>query len=199
MEVKPQLARQMGIDDYLTASSGADVLGFIYIDTARTLGTGKEMTDWAAQQFEEIKYLRRIAEGNPIEGEGHTEEHAKLLRGFVPWAPINRGVAVFEEYLAEAERVAGPLAWGKIKGFRYLLQQITNRDEFTDLALNDETVEVLRLFKAKGRNFVFDVGVDQRSGGIWQLEAAAAMIQRVHDGVNENDKVTFVLSKCHVI
>ena len=47
-----------------------------------------------------------------------------------------------------------------------------------------------------GRNgYVFDLGVDQHSGGKWQLEEAAQMIERAHEGVAEEDKVTFIISK----
>jgi len=36
--------------------------------------------------------------------------------------------------------------------------------------------------------------VDQHSGGKWQLEEAVEMIEKVHEGVKEEDKLTFIVN-----
>jgi len=188
--------RGYGIQDYLATSAGVDVPGFVFIETNRQVGTQADVTQAAKQPLDEIKFLRRIVEGHPQDGDRFVANHSRLLLGMVPWAPIDRGVKGFEEYMIEAEKAAGPLAWTRVKGFRYLLQSIRTKDQFSSLVLSDPVVEILRSFTAKGRNFIFEVGVDQRSGGVWQLETAADMIQKVRAGVEEAKKVTFILGKC---
>ena len=59
--------------------------------------------------------------------------------------------------------------------------------------LGDGFIEGLKWLGRKG--YVFDLGVDQHSGGKWQLEEAVEMIQRAHEGVPEAEKVTFIISK----
>ena len=75
-----------------------------------------------------------------------------------------------------------------MKGFRYLLQ-----DKPNGTALSDDFIEGLKLLGRK--KFVFDLGVDQHKRGRIQLEEAVEMIDRAHDGVDEEDKVVFILSK----
>lgn len=42
---------------------------------------------------------------------------------------------------------------------------------------------------------LFDVGVDERQGGVWQLEKAVDIVKRVHEGLLVEKKVVFVLSR----
>lgn len=97
--------------------------------------------------------------------------------------------------MALAERTAGAETWSRIKGFRYLLQGITDRAEFEKLVFSDDFISILKSLRGNGREFSFDVGVDQHSGGVWQLEAFAEVIERVHAGVKEGEKVVFILSR----
>ena len=60
-------------------------------------------------------------------------------------------------------------------------------------ALGEGFIEGLKVLGKKG--FVFDVGVDQHRRGRVQLEEVVEMIDRAHDGVEEDDKVVFVLSE----
>jgi len=59
--------------------------------------------------------------------------------------------------------------------------------------LQDEFIEGLKWLGKKG--FVFDLGVDQHGGGKWQLEEAVEMIENAHEGVDEEEKVTFIISE----
>ena len=46
------------------------------------------------------------------------------------------------------------------------------------------------------QRFVFELGVDFRSGGDWQLEEAEAMLRRVNSGlVHERERVLVVISE----
>jgi len=58
--------------------------------------------------------------------------------------------------------------------------------------LQKDFIEGLRWLGRKG--FVFDLGVDQHSGGKWQLEEAAEMIEKAHENVKEEEKVTIIIN-----
>lgn len=137
--------------------------------------------------LKEVEWLKRIALGTPKPGEGHTAEQKNLCLGIVPWAPVPSGAEVLEKYLGEVEKHAGE-SFAKIRGFRYLVQ-----DKPKGTMLQPKFIEGLKLLGRKG--YVFDVGVDQRSGGKWQLEEAVKMIELAHEDVKEEEKVTFIISK----
>lgn len=200
------LAKQYSIADYLTASSpprtstaSYEVKGFVYVETDRRyrkeLAEGEDVSDfkWAGQCYAENAFLMRIIRGVPAEGvdEGFDRETAKLMKGCVLWAPVDRGLDVFKKWL-DLDNSTG-LEW--VKGFRYLLQGIRDKVEFEKLVVDPGFVEGLRFM---GRNgWSFDVGVDQRQGGNWQLEFIPGLIARVHEGVEDKDKTVFVLSMCN--
>lgn len=200
------LAKQYSISEYLAASSPSsstetsnyEVKGFVYVETDRRyrkeLAEGESVSDfkWAEQCLAENAFLRRIIRGIPAEGveEGFNQETARLMRGCVLWAPVDRGLHVFRKWL-DLETSIG-LEW--VKGFRYLLQGIGEKDVFERLVMDEGFVEVLRLMGRSG--WSFDVGVDQRQGGQWQLDFIPGLIERVHEGVGDKDKTVFVLSMC---
>ena len=139
----------------------------------------------------EVDWLKRIALGTPKEGEGHTSEQKKLCLAIIPWAPVPSGAEVLERYVEEVKKHAEG-SFGKIKGFRYLVQ-----DKPKGTMLQDGFIEGLKWLGKKG--FVFDLGVDQHRGGKWQLEETVEMIGKAHDGVEEEEKVTFIISENFVL
>ncbi|AEO62349.1 uncharacterized protein THITE_2106433 [Thermothielavioides terrestris NRRL 8126] len=180
------LASQHSVTEFRAAtctSPSQSLSGFILVEADRANSSSQ---DWTFP-LQEIAWMRRLATGTPREGEGHAPADAPLCLGLVPWAPLDRGPAELERYLAAAEREAGPEAWPKVKGFRYLLQ-----DKPARVALADEFVEGLKVLGRRG--FVFEVGVDQHRRGKAQLEEVVEMIDRAHDGVEEEEKVVFVLN-----
>jgi L-rhamnono-1,4-lactonase len=217
MEPGAHLTRRYGISDYTAAIGGSvHVKGFVYVETDRflpeappalTSASSSQKTDPAAEEKEEeeeagflsyikeplneIAYLRRIAERQPEDGDGQTQAECDLMKGAVAWAPLNLGPTWLRRYLAKAEKVAGERTWKMIKGFRFLLQGIKDRDKFTSLALGSEWIECMKELGRLG--FSFDVGVDQRQGGVWQLEIAGEMIKRLRQ---DNSNVILILSKC---
>ena len=209
MEDSP-LATQYSIAEYLRAT-GENVhkatqdhalKGFVYVETDRRLvkEVDSHLEAWTTKALDELRWLRRIVQGNPRAGEGHLEKDSQLLLGIVAWAPINKGQECFNQYVQLAKEVAGPETFARIKAFRFLLQPIKDEKTFREVALSEGTVQTLKSFKKNGNDFAFDVGVDQRSGGAWQLECAVEMIEKVHAGENENGKVVFVLSTlCNAI
>lgn len=135
----------------------------------------------------EVDWLKRIALGTPKEGEGHTEEDKKLCLAIIPWAPLPSGEEGMVKYVKEVAKRSGD-AFKKVKGFRYLVQ-----DKPKGVMLEDKFIESLKWMGRKG--FVFDLGVDQHSGGKWQLEEAIEMVNKAHEGVDASDRVTIVISR----
>ena len=178
------LSKQHSLEEYAAATgSPANLQGFVFLETDRK---NADSSDWT-HPLQEIAWLRRIATGEPREGEGHAPADAKLCLGIVPWAPVVLGPAKLEEYLRQAETTAGPV-WDKVKGVRYLVQ-----DKPNGTMLKDEFIAGLQLLGRKG--LVFDLGVDQHKRGRIQLEEAVEMIDRAHEDVEEDDKVVFILSE----
>lgn len=185
------LAGQHSLDQYRAATRQApSLLGFVFVETDRKSNVdNSEMGDgskgWDAP-LQEIRWISRVALGTPREGEGHNEDDKRLCLGIVPWAPLPGGVHLMEEYLALAEEAAGE-AWSRVKGFRYLLQ-----DKPHGTMLEDSFVEAAKLLGRRG--FVFEVGVDQHRRGKRQLEELVTFVERVHDGVPEDERVTLILN-----
>ncbi|GAB1313921.1 L-rhamnono-gamma-lactonase [Madurella fahalii] len=177
------LAGQRSVDEFRTATGSPPNLdGFILVEADRKNDDSK---DWTAP-LQEIAWMRRIATGQPKPGEGHSAEDANLCLALIPWAPMSLGPEVLEKYLDAAEQEAGP-AWAKVKGFRYLLQ-----DKPNGTGLTNAFIDSLKLLGKRG--YVFEIGVDQHRRGRIQLEEAVEMIDRAHEGVDEDEKVVFILN-----
>jgi L-rhamnono-1,4-lactonase len=176
--------KQQSVDEFRAATgSPPNLAGFVLVEADRKNDDSK---DWTAP-LQEIAWMRRIATGQPKEGEGHSAEDARLCLALIPWAPMPLGPEQLSKYFDAAKQEAGP-AWDKVKGFRYLLQ-----DKPNGTCLSDAFIDSLKLLGRKG--YVFEIGVDQHRRGRHQLEEAVEMIDRAHEGVEEDHKVVFILSK----
>lgn len=184
------LAKQHSLAEYKEAVSlPRPLTGFIFLETDRKndLEAGvKDGSGWK-HPLEEVNWLKRIALGQPKDGEGHTKEDAKLCLAYIPWAPLPSGPQALEKYIGLVEEEAGD-SWKKVRGFRYLLQ-----DKPDKTCLTDDFIDSLKLMGKKG--LVFDVGINQHDRGRVQLEETVEMIDRAHEGVPENEKVVLILSK----
>lgn len=98
------------------------------------------------------------------------------------------GPAALQKYMGLVrERTKTDDVWKKLRGVRYLFQ-----DKPKGVMLQDDVVEGLKWL---GREkLAFDLGVDARLGGSWQLREAVEMMRRVYDGVKEDEKVVIVIS-----
>lgn len=181
---------QHSLEEYKAASAGSTPKGFIFLETDRKndLAAGEKDGSGWQHPLEEVAWLKRFATGQPKPGEGHTADDASLCAAYIPWAPLPSGAAAMERYINLVKQEAGE-SWPKVKGFRYLLQ-----DKPSGTMLTDKFVESLRLLGRKG--LVFDLGVDQHNRGRAQLEEVVEMIDRAHDGVPEDQRVTFIISEC---
>lgn len=184
------LHKQHSIEEYRAATEGSTPKGFIFLETDRKndLAAGEKDGSGWKYPLMEVSWLKRIITGQPKPGEGHTAEDASLCAAFIPWAPLPSGAAVMEKYIDLVKQEAGE-SWPKVRGFRYLLQ-----DKPDGTMLQDGFIESLKLLGRKG--LVFDLGVDQHNRGRGQLEEVVEMIDRAHEGVPEDEKVTFIISTC---
>lgn len=184
------LRKQHSLDEYTAATGGLPSLeGFIFLETDRKhdLESGaKDGSGWEMPLME-VDWLKRIALGTPKEGEGHDAEQKSLCLAIIPWAPLPSGAEVLERYVGEVEKHAEG-SFAKIRGFRYLVQ-----DKPKSTMLGEGFIEGLKWLGRKG--LVFDLGVDLHNGGKWQLEEAVEMVEKAHEGVDEKDKVTIIISE----
>lgn len=134
-----------------------------------------------------MHWARRIVQGIPLLGEGHSLEQSRLCRAIIPWAPIPSGEEAVERYLGEIKRISGE-SFQKIRGFRYLVHK-----KARGVMLEENFIKALKSLGKKG--YVFDLGIDKHRRGKWQLEEAVEMIERVHDGIEDKDKLCFVISE----
>lgn len=169
------------------AKFGPQVEGVVYVETdVRYDQPHGDVAVWAKGPLDEIRFLRQAVEGR------YDNRDAELLLGLVPWAPMDQPTPVLEEYLRLAEEAAGQETWSRVKGFRFLLQFIHNQARFEKLVLSDAFIANLKVLGARG--FSFDIGVDQRSGGAWQLETVAQAMEKAHKGAAKDQKVIFIIN-----
>ncbi|KNG86101.1 amidohydrolase family protein [Aspergillus nomiae NRRL 13137] len=191
------LGSQHSVDEYRLATSSisttadtADLTylrGFIFLETDRISSVEEAGKGWS-HALDEVSLLTRIITGAPAAGEGHHDKDRHLCLGFLPWAPVPGGSTVLQKYMdLVKERTKTDDVWKKLRGVRYLFQ-----DKPKGVMLQDDVVEGLKWL---GREkLVFDLGVDARQGGFWQLREAVEMMRRVYDGVKESEKVVIVIN-----
>jgi L-rhamnono-1,4-lactonase len=231
------LAKGHGISDYISASSidstrtsdspASQSSGFVYVETDRYLPTPEPsftprhlttederieatqtLKTWAAEPLNELRFLRRIAEDTPEEGDGFNAGTGagQFMTGCVIWAPFHIPYTWFTLYLTIAQAVAGPALWDKVVGFRYLLQG-KGEEEVKRLTENQDFLEnVLDLRNGRSRTggragagWAFDVGVDAHRDGVHVAEYVADMVETIRARERDSPEegaVTFVLSKC---
>ncbi|EFX03907.1 amidohydrolase family protein [Grosmannia clavigera kw1407] len=197
---KPEdtLARRCTVEDYVEAvnstapeaeesSSAGDGprVGYIFVECDRANDGG---ADWT-QPLAEVTMMRQIIEA---EGEssstGSTASSQARCLAMVPWAPVHSGPEVLERYLDAVQEAAGPVAWPRVRGFRYVVQ-----DKPHGTMLADDFVAGLRLLGRRG--FVFELGIDQHRRGRTQMEETEALLDRLHgDDVPEAERVVLVVN-----
>ena len=189
------LAKSHLLSDYCQAArqhqyrnpSQTIVEGVIYIETdVRYDAPHGDLSIWAKGPLDEIKFLRSIVEGE------HGERDSRLLLGLVLWCPMNQPPSVLEEYLRLAEEAAGKETWKRVKGFRFLLQSIYDQRKFQDLVFSSDFITNLGILGKRG--FSFDVGVDQRCGGVWQLEALVVSMWTAQTKLLEHERPVFIIN-----
>jgi L-rhamnono-1,4-lactonase len=182
------IGQQHSLEEYVAAAKSAPTLeGFVFVEADRIHDLEKGVQDGSGWEYPlvEVDWMRRISLGQPALGEGHEPHHKDLCLAIVPWAPLPSGAQALERYVERVKERAGE-AWGKVRGFRYLVQCKPQ-----GVMLGEGFIEGLRWLGKKG--FAFDLGVDHHRDGDWQLEEVLEMVARAHEGVLEEEKVTLIL------
>lgn len=206
------LHAQHSIDQYLASTSPSlssstpnpdpSLHGFIFIEADRksslhptspssSTPNQEDQTSGWTHPLSELTFASRIRHGTPLPNESHfhSRTQAPLLLGIVPWAPIPLGAAGMTSYVSRARATVGAEAWGLVKGFRYLVQ-----DKRRGTMGMEGFVEGVRWCGREG--FVFELGVDVRGGGLWQLEEGVGFLGRVYAGLEggrEGERVVVVI------
>ena len=182
---------QHSVEDYLAVTRGfnkrgpANIRGFVFVETDRKHDL--EIEDFG-YPLKEVEWLARIQQGLPREGEGHDKEHAKLVLGIVPWAPLPLGPEKLAAYVEAAKKAAGP-STSKIVGFRYLIQ-----DKPLGTCMEPNFIESLKWLGKN--NYTFDIGIDMTTESK-QGRGCIAMMRAAHKDVPDSEKVRFIIN--HII
>ncbi|PUU77292.1 hypothetical protein B9Z19DRAFT_987346 [Tuber borchii] len=172
------LYEENSIPEYLSGippSKLADFKGFVFIEADRryTIPSDeaiskndtvalKKAWEWPLEEFEFVYGLSK------------THPHGKYVLGIVPWVPMNLGASAVERFyeLLGVEGEGGVERKRMLKGFRYLVQDKPSG-----------TIGEVKFRESMGwvwkKGLVVEIGVDTRSGGLWQLEEAVKAIQEV--------------------
>ncbi|CAI6339820.1 unnamed protein product [Periconia digitata] len=200
------LTRRHGISEYRasTSSSPFQPTGFVYVETDRHLPSlhppshsDEDLKKWARAPLEELDFLRRVVEGRKehVDADGFDPSlDPSLVKGVVIWAPFLLESSVFDRYLGIARERLGDMAWGKVVGFRYLLQG-RGVDGVKSAAGNAEFVRnVVKLAAMDGgKGKVFDVGADAHRDGVEAVEAVGELVANVRKAEG-GEKVRFVMN-----
>jgi L-rhamnono-1,4-lactonase len=166
------LKRGNTVEVYKRAVAGTENLrGFVFLETDRKSGLADDQWEDA---LEEAAFLSRIAQGTSRPDEGHVPADSSLVMGVVPWAPVPAGASALAKYVSQILDLYPEPYRGKVKGFRYLLQ-----DKPKGVMLQPKFIEALQWLGQK--DFSFDLGVDARSAGLHQLKEACTMFQRLEE------------------
>ncbi|PLB36052.1 uncharacterized protein BDW47DRAFT_54741 [Aspergillus candidus] len=187
------LASQHSVDEYRAASTHAShpqPRGFIFLETDRlsSIDDTPEGHGWT-HPLDEVSFLTRIISGAPHPGEGHTATDQRLCLALIPWAPVPGGPSALEAYMAQVRARTGTntTAWKKVRGVRYLVQ-----DKPRGVMGQRDFIEGVQWLGRQG--LTFDLGVDARSGGLWQLEEAVEMMETVYGGVALKEQTSVIIN-----
>lgn len=174
------LHRDCRLDEYAENNfSNVQLRGLVFVETdvknnLSDLETGYE------QAIQEYLWIERIIDGNLLDGEG-VPRNDDLIKGIVPWAPMPNGAQELQRYVqALKSRSKGERAFTRVKGFRYLLQ-----DKPPKTMMQPKFIQSLNWLSENG--FVFDLGIDLRSGGLWQVEEFVQL-------VSHTSNVTYIVN-----
>ncbi|KAK9250205.1 hypothetical protein V1507DRAFT_468313 [Lipomyces tetrasporus] len=159
------------VDEYINSSKPIAITGIVFVEVDRK----HTSTDWS-QPIAEYEYICRIITGKLLSAEGAISNRTAggiPVVGMVPWAPIAFDFARFEGYVCKLKQINAE-CFKYVKGFRHLVQ-----NDPRGTMLTDDFISALNWLGSHG--FVFELGIDLRSGGLWQYEEAVEMMRRAPD------------------
>lgn len=179
---------QHSIGEYLSSTSHSTIsrrsLGFVFVETDRKCHLADD-SGWKGP-LEEFEFVYKAGTGKDL----RYRDSAKAVLGIVPWAPLPKGRGAMQRYKAQLREISDEKNEGVkirlLKGFRYLLQ--FNPPGFM---LDESFIDSLKWMGEEG--YVFELTVDCRGKGLWQLEEAVELLKRAHGGVQEDKKVRLIV------
>ena len=156
-------------DEYTAASSSSNLEGFIFVETDRshTLPhppfTPSKVAAHLEHALSEIEFAVGIHR--------HPQVGQPKLLGMVPFAPLPLGKEGMEAWASVLPEGAEAI----MKGVRYLVQ-----DKPSGTINAESFVQGIRWVLE--RDWVFDLGVDLRSGGVWQLNETVEALYEAIEG-----------------
>lgn len=183
------LNRQHSIGEYLSSVSQNNAtrrrpLGFVFVETDRKCHLVDD-SGWKCP-LEEFEFVYKAGTGQDPRYRGV----ARTVLGIVPWAPLPKGRGAMQRYKAQLGGIAGErderAKIRLLKGFRYLLQSHPS-----GVMLDEAFIDSLKWMGEEG--YVFELTVDCRGVGLWQLEESVELLKRAHDGAPENKKLRLII------
>ncbi|ANB12070.1 hypothetical protein AWJ20_305 [Sugiyamaella lignohabitans] len=151
------------------------ITGLIFIEADRKVL--KPIDDPSGWDFvlDEYKYVDRIRRNELLSSENSAPLPSIPVKAVIPWAPVPSGRKVLEKYISELKK-AGAQSSTSVKGFRYLVQ-----DKPNGVMLEEGFIEGVNYLGEEG--YIFELGIDIRSGGLWQLEEAISLVKKIPNTV----------------
>lgn len=179
---------QHSIGEYLSSTSHSTTsrksLGFVFVETDRKCHLADD-SGWKGP-LEEFEFVYKAGTGK----DPRYRDSAKAVLGIVPWAPLPKGRGAMQRYKDQLRKISDEKDEGVkirlLKGFRFLLQFHP-----PGFMLDESFIDSLKWMGEEG--YVFELTVDCRGKGLWQLEEAVELLKRAHGGVQEDKKVGLIV------
>jgi L-rhamnono-1,4-lactonase len=182
------LNSQHSIHEYLSTHvhnpTARKPLGFIFLETDRKTNVSATTSPGWDGPLAEFAFVYNAGAGR----DPAYKAVADKVLGIVPWGPVPGGSTAMYNYIRRLREIAGTERIDLLKGFRYLVQFCPQ-----GVMLDDAFVDSLRWMGQQ--SYVFELTVDCRSVGLWQLEEAAEMIKKAHKDVPEEKRVRIIIGK----
>ena len=161
------------LDEYIENSQSTqfDVEGVVWIECDAKIDLTQGLKG-LENPIEEYLYICRNINGKLLPEEGVlTPFKRRLIKAMITFAPMPLGSAGVEEYV-KALKTRNSSEFHLVKGFRYLIQ------DKPPLTISDpHFVSSFQWLDSNG--YVFDLGIDMRSGGLWQFKETLEVFKKV--------------------
>ncbi|KAF8247347.1 hypothetical protein K440DRAFT_584688, partial [Wilcoxina mikolae CBS 423.85] len=157
--------------EYALSTTSAPVRGYIFVETDRSYPLPLTVSPTTLKHpLQEITYALSLYTSSS------SSSSSPPMVGMIPFAPVPLGSSGMQEWW-DLVLELGPRETidRMIRGVRYLVQD-KPRGTMTEEGFVDGLRWVLQ------RGWVFELGVDVRSGGVWQLEKAVEVMKTLGEG-----------------
>lgn len=157
-----------------------EVQGVVVVEADRKFHLDEQSEPAWEHPLREAEWLTAVA---------RDQQHGSKILAIVPWIPLELGPAGMQRYVSALRSRITPDRWQLVKGFRYLLQ-----DKPRGTMLSGAVIDGVKWLGEK--RWAFDLGIDFRSGGAWQLKEAVKMIEVAGD---VRDEETGKMRSCVIV